>query len=267
MTCYEFGRKLLRTNDLDPVYVAAHHAEFVGDDEDEPDLHKWLLAYWCFYHVGTASWIVDQPDYWEAMKTAAGSKDWPRSSERRHFRGETARRSVEYLSRRGVFDLFSELITDAEPTTAEEVINSVIRWYGFGPWIAFKIADMLDRLAVRPVLFDIGTAMYEGSPTEATKILKDWEEPGWEPTSQKELSEWAVNRVLTEIKDVKAPPRFERNLGPQEAETILCKWKSYLGGHYHVGEDVESVRKGLLRFARCETSQILYQGGRKGGLW
>lgn len=262
LSCYDFGRELLRTNDLDPVYVVAHHAEFIGNDEDEPDFHKWLLAYWCFYHVGTASWIVDQPDYWKAMETAAGSNDWPRSSERRHFRGENAAKSVRYLKGRGVYDLFTELL--AVGKTAEDVCRTVQRWVGFGPWIAFKVADMLERLDVRPVVFDLKTVLYD-SPLKASQTL--WEMEGRPIEATFGPGKWAIERVLKEVGPVKAPPRYERLINAQEAETILCKWGSYRNGHYHVGEDVAAVRKGLLRFARCETSQRLLKAGKRGELW
>lgn len=42
--------------------------------------------------------------------------------------------------------------------------------------------------------------------------------------------------------------------------------KSYGNGHYHIGEDIASCRKGLLRFAKVQTSQDLLKAG-KGNLW
>ena len=41
----------------------------------------------------------------------------------------------------------------------------------------------------------------------------------------------------------------------------------YQNGHYHIGEDIQSCRKGLLRFARCSTAQTLIQAGKRGNLW
>lgn len=279
LTAYQFGRALLEANDLDPVYVILHESDLDRKEKntDETLLERWLIAYWCFYHVGTASWILDggTEHYWPRMRTAAGSKEYPRSSERRHFRGIQAVKSVAYLEGRGVYDLFTELYAEEDgagspatrPVSAQAVIDRVQNWRGFGPWIAFKVADMLERLGMLSVTFDVGTAMYEGSPTEATAVLRDWEQPGWEPESQAELSEWAVQRVTNELADLTAPPRHERPLGPQEAETVLCKWKSYLNGHYHVGEDVAAVRNGLLRFITCPTARKLLRAGAKGGLW
>jgi hypothetical protein len=277
LDAYSFGRALLAADDLDPVYVVLHHAEWEDDAEDR-QLERWLLAYWCFYHVGTASWVADVTDdeYWDRFRTAAGSKEYPRSSERRHFRGGQALRSTEYLAGRGVFDLFSELLTDPErgdspaarSVTAASVIATVRGWRGFGPWVAFKVADMLERIGLLAVTFDVGTAMYEGSPTEATRVLAEWENLSWRKTgSQSDLSVWAVDRAVTELSEFTAPPRHERPLGPQEAETVLCKWKSYLNGHYHVGEDVAAVRRALAWADGCPTARRLEAAARKGGLW
>lgn len=270
MSVYEFGQKLLDTNDLDPVYVVVW-----GAGLDDHELRRWLLAYWCFYHVGTASWIAEAREgtggeYWDRMETAAGSASYPRSAERRHFRAANATKSVAYLRSRGIQWLFNDIET-AGPN-AEEVMAVVQKWVGFGPWISFKVADMVERLNIRPVEFDVATAMYEGSPTEGAKLLWDLEgQPHAGAGSG--AGEWAVNRILSVLGKseiglpVGAPPRYERGLNVQEAETILCKWHSYVKGHYHVGEDIAAVRKGLLRFARCRLTQKLFKAGRDYGLW
>ena len=31
----------------------------------------------------------------------------------------------------------------------------------------------------------------------------------------------------------------------QEVETILCKWKSHMGGHYPLGNDLHEIREGM----------------------
>ena len=88
MDCFEFGRKLIEANDLDPVYVLLWNSNF-----DRLKMKKFLLAYWAFYHMGTASWIsegatlpITTPNsYWDRFMTAAKSMDYPRCPERRHF--------------------------------------------------------------------------------------------------------------------------------------------------------------------------------------
>lgn len=263
MGIYEFGRKLLETNDLDPVYVLLWNAGFSPND-----LQRWLLAYWCFYHVGTASWITEgggEEAYWGRMFVAARSKSYPRSAERRHFRGANAEKSVTWLSSKGVAAIFAPL---SKPATVAEVMRYVGTWVGFGPWISFKVADMLERLNLVSIDFsDTGSWLYD-SPRESAAILNTLEGEGeYDPPHDKGVGDWAIGRILSELEGMKAPPRYERLLNSQEAETILCKWKSYRNGHYHVGEDIASCRKGLLRFARCRLSQSLLQAGKRGRLW
>ena len=255
MSVFQFGEQLLKLNDLDPVYVVLWNAQL-----DPIKLRRWLVAYWCFYHVGTSSWIVDQLDYWKAMLTAAKSKEWPRSRERRHFRGENARKSVYYLRSRGSVALFDDL--ERTDGSISEIMKAVQRWVGFGPWIAFKVADMVERMGLIKVHFDNGAMFLFDSPKEGAKMMAEIEGG---PIDN--YQSWAVKTLIEHFKLRMAPPRYERRFNAQEAETVLCKWKSYMGGHYHLGEDVESVYKGLELFSTCSTSKQLIEGGKEGKLW
>lgn len=252
----EFGYQLLKTNDLDPVYVVLWKA-----DLPRYVLRKWLLAYWCFYHSGTACWIVSQRSYWKAMMTAAKSKDYLRCPERRHFRGQNAIKSVEYLKSVGVEDLFSFFDVGSLNLTA--VMNYVKTWVGFGPWIAFKVADMLETLAICEVKFSTSDVFLFDSPREGARRLAEAEDV--EPNN---VESWAVQRILGGvIKGMKAPPRYDRPVGVQEAETILCKWKSHLNGRYRVGEDVEALQESLLHYEENQLSCYLLAAGEEVGLW
>lgn len=252
---YTFGKQLLDTKDLDPVYVLLWEAKL-----EQPLSLQWLLAYLAFYNVGTASWITEQSDYWLGMRTAAGSKEYPRSSERRHYRGQQALDSVAWLEEQGVEALFKPLLVGK--TTAEYIISEVKRWKRFGSWASFKMADILDRLGLVQVSFSFSTAMYE-SPAEGAMLL--WELEGKPVVDH--VCAWAAGQILVKLGKEPAPPRYERTVNLQEVETILCKWKSYMGGHYQVGKDIHEVREGLLKFSRCKMSQQLLKAGSTGGLW
>lgn len=259
LTVYDFGRRLLQTNDLDPVYVLLWEAHLDADE-----LYRWLLSYWCFYHMGTASWCTEG-DYWSRMLEAAGSKDYPRCHERRHFRGQKAVDAINRLSQMRVSSLFQPLV-GVGSQSVHLVMTKVQSWPQFGPWIAFKVADMLERLGLCNVRFDAGAMFLFDSPREGAELLYS-QEAMFHGELKTNRGEWAVGRILSELGQHEAPPRYERKINVQEAETILCKWKSYMGGRYHVGEDVASCRAGLLRFARCFLSQRLLQAGKRGGLW
>lgn len=257
LNCFSFGKELIATKDLDPVYVLLWGAQL-----PEKQLQKWLLAYWCFYHIGTASWIVDG-DYWERMQTAAESKAYPRSSERRHFRGKNAYKSVAYLKEEGLNNLFQPLW--AVESTAAKVMKEVQQWRAFGPWIAFKVADMLERLEIAHIHFDTADVVLFDSPQKGAQLLR---ESLGEAISDERVASWAIERILASpLGGMKAPPRYERGINAQEAETILCKWKSYLNGHYRIGEDIEACQNGLQRFPKSKTAKQLIVAGQEGGLW
>lgn len=283
----EFGKRLIQTSDLDPVYcllwVALNPAELLMSGIR---LRRWLLAYWCFYHVGTASWIADtegdgyqaEEQFWDRMQRAAESKDYPRSSERRHFRGQNAIQSVAYLRGRGLDSLwadFDRAAYEQRKLPLQDVLELVQEWVGFGPWIAFKVADMLERLGLVQVRFDAGAMFLFDSPKEGA--LRMWQE---QPRLNRELTQlihpeirpqdintWAVAMLLEQLGKLRAPPRYERPINVQEVETVLCKWNSYMKGSYHLGEDIGACRAGLLRFANCRTAQNLLSAGKAAGLW
>jgi hypothetical protein len=253
----EFGRGLLDSLDLDPVYVLLHQAQL-----ERSLLRKWLLTYWCYYHVGTASWVSDHHDYWQALAAAAASKEYPRCHERRHYRGAQAMRSVGWLASKGLDALFGPL--EGADTDLATVMSLVRQWVGFGPWIAFKVADMLERLGLAQVEFNTGALMMFDSPRQGARLAWGIYGGGASPD---DVEGWAVGYVLERCGGVPAPPRGERMLNVQEAETILCKWKSHVCGRYTVGEDIRACRQGLLRFTHCQTSQRLLKAGRQAGLW
>jgi len=129
----------------------------------------------------------------------------------------------------------------------------------------FKVADMVERLALAPVEFTVGAALYD-SPRKGAELL--WEVThGLGAAGLPEAGPWALEYIVTSLSGHTAPPRQERPIGVQEAETILCKWHSYMGGHYHIGEDVAGCQQGLRWAARMTTAQSLLAAGKRGGLW
>lgn len=259
MCIYEFGRKLIETLDLDPVYVLVKASNLEGEK-----LENWLLAYFCFYHVGTASWVVDQPDYWKAMQLAAGSKDYLRSSERRHFRGAFAVKAVTWLENEGgPTKLIRRLRIGPTPISALTVMERAKKWYGFGDWISFKIADMTERLGLIDVqfkpehVFNMFKAPREGAEMMVERYGGDKSNP----------YTWAYKSICNKLKGMKAPPSLDRAINIQEVETILCKWHSHVGGHYKVGKDIIEVGHGLKKYPTSKTAQHLLVAGKTGGLW
>lgn len=253
LTIEEFGDQLLRTQDLDPVYVAIASANL-----PTRTLSRLCLAYWCFYNLGVAARLAESRNakhFWDQMGIAArnegynrdGSRPWPRGAERRHFRGAQAIAAVTDLrasyGRSDADALIVELF-DALAPTFLTVTNRVKRLRGFGPWIAFKIADMGERVLGQPVDFSDCTLGIYKDPRQGAALARfgDWKFS----ITDRELEETVNEHVAYwRKKKAKAPPHGDRLVNVQEIETIFCKYKSHVKGHYPLGKDTIEVAHAL----------------------
>lgn len=266
----EFGDQLLRTGDLDPVYVAVDNAAL-----DRATLARLCIAYWCFYHLGAAAKLaeISKPAaFWKAMQAAArnldkpdGTKPWPRGAERRHFRGEQAIAAMAELEfKYGKFKYAEDMLAQfvgagsEQPMTFKSVSASVKSHRGFGDWIAFKVADMCERVLDYDVDFgDCHLGIYKDprqgaavaylSAMGARYMIGDVELPLWDyPITDAQLAE-TVERYVKywRKRKFKALPSRKRLVNVQEIETIFCKYKSHLKGRYPVGKDTSEIRHGL----------------------
>lgn len=266
----DFGRVLLDTGDLDPVYIALHRMRLPRDQ-----LCRWLVAYWCCYHCGAASWLSEPGrDFWRYMEEMAANKKpaptggrWPRGAERRHWRGAQAMSSVLSLEEACLDEedlVGSLLVGDHEGAVPFATIReNVLKWRGFGPWIAFKIGDMLDRLGICPVSFEQAEVFMFDTPRKAAIEL--WRAKTGLPESARPRDEGAVisevvSYLANHFNGYLAPPLDDRVVGVQEIETILCKWKSHMSGHYPLGKDTREIAEGLDEWRHVsKTADVMHQ--------
>jgi hypothetical protein len=254
-----FGRSLITSGDLDPVYIALHGMNLDNQWSDSGQLKRWLLAYWCYYDCGVSCYLSEfkGDDYWRMMMVAAENKSpptvgkrWPRGKERRHFRGDASVVGVNALTTR-YHETGPEGFVDycAKGKTLQEVTKLVKEHQQFGPWIAFKVADMLERVMSLRISFDSAAVLMFKDPTKAALMAYEV----WHPedkTTPQETRLWAVAQQLgNTFRDLGAPPRYDRCINIQEVETVLCKWKSHCHGHYPVGLDTHEVREGAALWA------------------
>lgn len=237
----DFGRALLTARDLDPVYELLYQSTLSG-----PALKKWLLAYWLFYHVGVASWIVEQDDFYESALYAFDNK-FPRGAERRHFRGDGPRKAIDGL--KAMYPKPEVVADDVYAPTYPACHQKVKQLPMFGDWIAFKVADMLERCLGLPIEFSTAIIFYEQPSAAAAFVYadegygKDWalRRDGVIAGKLEHKIELVTKRLLDVFQNEKAPPSFDRAIGVQEIETILCKYKSHRNGTYPVGKDRKEV--------------------------
>jgi Alpha-glutamyl/putrescinyl thymine pyrophosphorylase clade 2 len=256
----EFGAKLLSTQDLDPVYSALEGARL-----ERPQLLRLCLAYWCFYHLGAAAKLSEQKGrkFWdtfmEAAVNAGEPKPWPRGAERRHFRGQQAISAVEELADRYALpeDAALGLTGSRDNATFLDVSEAAQSHRGFGPWIAFKIADMRERVLGLPTDFRNCTlgiykdprqggalAFYERELAAQRVVGTYAKEPWTYPVNDADLAA-VIQHYINHFKKYRAPPRGDRPVNVQEVETIFCKYKSHRKGHYPPGKDTLELHHAL----------------------
>lgn len=236
--CIAFGHELIKTGDLDPIYIALNGAQL-----DRKDLHNVCMAYWLFYDIGVASRAANM------ASKGVGLYDWMirnyatlhRGTERRHFRGDNGMSCLAHLN-----------------ATYEDATQPIERWFKeldyaklnkrvqltpqFGPWIAFKVADMGEACLGYPISFDDCKLAIYREPYKAAQLLLTGDK------ETKEDIQPVLDKLLKEFANTACPHNKERSIKLQEVETILCKFKSHLNGHYPVGKDSHEYSEQLGNF-------------------
>ncbi len=226
----EFGAILLKTEDLDPVYVVLHEAVRHGLEQDT--LRRILLAYWVYYNIYTAAYVAESRDFYLAMyKSDAGHA--PRGFERRHMRGKLVLNTIKGLEAAGEPESVVGQMTFHNEFWG--VFNTVKSYYGFGPWIAFKVTDMAERVLGLPIDLSTATLAIYREPRKGASVILYGDEN--HPVTDDELSS-VVDSMIEEYKDCLAPPSYDRPVGMMEAETILCKAHAHYYGHYPLLNDI-----------------------------
>ena len=271
----EFGTKLLESNDLDPVYVALYNMHTAGNF-DLPQLCRWLLAYILCYHVGASCWFSEQDDkaFYAALLKAARNQEeapvggrWPRSHERRHWRGQFAEDVVNQLAQRysspeNFILTIASSVGSSRPDSIpfSEISQRVQDHHGFGGWATFKLADLIDRLGLAPVDFAYEDVVIYRDPVLAAQRL--FRERNDLPENA-EVKPNAVRDVfyylIGHFDNHSAPPLHDRAVGVQEVETVLCKWKSHMNGRYPLYNDIDEINEGLVPWAKISPTAQLFR--------
>lgn len=253
----DWGRKLILTNDHDPLYVGLTRWDVRG-----PRLRRFMVAYWCCYSVG-ASWLISLRSgsrFWDMLRVAAENVEpspiggrWPRAHERRHWRGQKCVDCVDWLRER--FHHPEEAVVSLEGArTLREVEAAVTQWPLFGPWIAFKAADMLERVLGRPVEFEDSILTMYKDPKEGAELVA--------PLLGVSHPQEVADLMCRAYQDIWAPGiggKAERACNIQEVETVLCKFKSMRKGHYFLGKDTRDHRLELEKWGAFDLLEVYPQ--------
>ena len=236
-----FGRELIRTGDLDPVYFALRALPL-------QQRFRTALAYFCLYHLGAAGYLgrFKGSEFWDYLDIAAANKNltWPRGAERRHWRGAAAVDCAAWLRKnysepeQVIYSWYNGASSKRFSSIAEQVKKTP----AYGPWISFKVADVMERCLDLAVDFsDCNLGIYREPRAGAALLLTGDAET---PITDAQLTEVfaALGKAIGKLK---APPHHDRCVNLQELETVCCKYKSHVNGHYPVGKDLKEVAHAL----------------------
>lgn len=235
-TWKDFGEDLILTYDLDPIYPMV-----AATDMDDDMRKRWCLAYWCYYHAGVSSIIAESNvgNFYNVMRSGV-AHGWPRGMERRYFYGDLANNTIDGLEKFGSPEkVVDTMIQHSDFGGANNAVQS---FYGFGSWIAWKVADMADRVLQIDIDFsDTSLNMYKDPKQGAAYIFKGDKKY---PITEAEL-DWVVWEMEAAFSGLYAPPFQDRRINIQEVETVLCKYKAHCYGFYPYGNDTIHVAKAL----------------------
>jgi len=239
-TWQDFGQQLLRTGDLDPLYYVSE----IGMEQDQ--LKRFLLAYWLYYSAGIASSISEVPNEKFFDKVLSLYKTAPRGHERRHFRGEAGIKSIKSLmawSNNNPIEIVDYMTCLHNPKrSVRDIIENVTQFYMFGQWIAWKISDMTERVLKLPVDFSNANLLIYSEPKKATGLIL-LGDPEADVTEA--MLNSLVRKMEKRFRSFDAPPDYSRKINVQEVETIMCKYKAHVNGHYPLFNDTIEILEGL----------------------
>lgn len=264
-----FGRDLLTTGDLDPVYIALNRSGF-----NEAQVLRWLVAYAAYYHCGVASWLSEREGqaFWDGMMVAAKNIEaspaggrWPRGHERRHFRGGTAEKAVAIWAQQNPKPEF--MFPDIVPKphmTVKAIMASAQRYYSVGTWLAFKIADLADACMGREVdQSDTAPFLYDTPRESLVNMWVTYDEVnagrGGEPVPETQIVWEALTWLRAGLDGMTIPHKPGKPLDMFCFETIACKHASHLSGHYPMMNDIVEINHGLGPWMKVSGAAIRFR--------
>src|ERR1019366_1281680 len=100
---------------------------------------------------------------------------WPRTSERRHFRGALATKAVAELRARykKPEGFFQYLIQGPYPILFSVIRERVSEQYSYGGWFSFKAADLIERVLRISVKFSETEVFLYDEPRAGAELVYD----------------------------------------------------------------------------------------------
>lgn len=245
VTWQRFAEVTIKTNDLDPMYSVIRG---LNQTKSREWMGRFLMYFLMFYEAGDAAFTADNLDglpeyeFWNEVRNCDIMK-FKRGTERRHFRGENAKKAIARLTS---FELSSwELIEEMYPPgtgvpTYTEFYQHMTTYFAgtqMGPYFIWKLFDIFNLCLDWPISMTI---------EEAVKYMPDEPRKSAAHFFPNYTFQEAIMEVVAEINDYDHPVVPGRKCGYAEAETILCMMKGAFWTKSHrIGDDIDEKRAQL----------------------
>lgn len=229
----KFSKQILESGDIDPDYhfmrVYSKHMNM-----DHSEKLNWILLKTVVYRTASELEIMLKGKRFDQVKYG-------------NERNKAKNRAEEYYHHASNFFRFVSVDQVCESFTAFSWLSMV---KGYGPWARWKLLDLFDCVLDKKVRafehVDFRHA-YE-FPLKGLLLINDMEEDV-KLLSNNKLYEKLLKNAWRQMPKVSVTPHnFNKGIRVNELETCLCKYHSYVHGHYYPGKDLEHLRKDLEPF-------------------
>jgi hypothetical protein len=227
---FSFVNEKLKIDDVEPMYTAITRARLPLVTRQ-----KLCFAEGLADHLGLAARMAEEKDFWRAAHAYVAQGQ--RGGARRHFRGKVAKAALKIMERRfpDLGKFFSSM-----PNDFYEARRFIMDQPQFGPFSAFKIADMAERTCEVPVDFSrVRLSDFAKFPKRGAGLAADYID---------NTPEGVYALMLHHPWVRKAPPHYDRPLNAQEIETMFCNY-----GHskwHPPGYEASELRKLLIGYGK-----------------
>lgn len=222
-----FAERMFCMEDADPMYYALARADL------DTGTKMRVFVGWCtYYHPGIAAAAAKYQgeQFWRFLASQYDTA--PRASERRHFRGAAGRRALQEWC--AMYRAPERMVDENFGASYFTVRQNLQKVRLFGDYFYWKFADVQERVFGIPCDF---TGAAEHSPKVPQNGARQYIAPQLYAKPEDVLMERIYADMLAALpRPLRlAPPRYDRPLNMQEAETIACVYHQYKGGGYTYG--------------------------------
>lgn len=226
----EFAKIEIESGDLDPDYIFINNVA-AGDSRFKAD---WIIAKTIIYDSESElRFLLNN----ESLETLNYGNE--RRKHKRHAKEYLD--SIFQIADSDPLDFFINL-----PKNAYEAMEKIKMAKGFGPWAAWKTIDLVG--CCLDIEFNFDDFDFRGAydyPIKGMLMVA-----GMDEQKSRNVSDLDYKTAFRNVIDALGsaahlkPPCGKRDIiNIQEIETILCKYHSYVHGHYEPLEDLKRLKQ------------------------